>query len=159
MKIIIGDGIILYISKSYIKNINLKDRDVAEKFINKVIDIYKIDLSGYFDVKIYIDKYYGFLITIKKESNDYLSYFNDEINMNIEVIDDVFLYKVDDIYFLNSYLKSFVIYEFKGDIYLKIDNNSKLNMGVLIENSDIIFGNKVKEIIKKGTLIKKEVIT
>lgn len=159
MRIIIGDEIIIYLSKPYIKNVNLKDKLVAENFINKIKNKHKIQLFGYIDVKIYIDKLYGVVISIKKENLDYLDYFTDDISMNIEMIENTFLYKVDDIYLNKEILKYSEIYKYNKSLYLKIDKLSNIEIGKLIENSNIIYDNNAKEIIKKGKILKKEVIT
>lgn len=148
----------LYLSNMYIKNVDFKDRNLAEEYINKIIEIYKIDLCGFLDIKIYIDKFYGVVIFIKKDDGYYLDYFNDDITMNIEVIDSVFLYKTDDIYFIKDLFKFIEVLEYGGSFYIRPLKLSDLEIGELVENCDLIFGDIVSKILKNGKKVNAEVI-
>ena len=153
MKLIIDDDIDIYLSKPYLKNIDLNDIKVIKKIIKKINKKYDIDLYGFIEVKIYIDKNYGVIINIKKEELEYFDYFNDEIEMNIEIINDSFLYKINNIY-INSKIKT---YKYKDSLYISIDKIDNINLGKIIETSEIIYGDKAKKIIEKNNII--EVIT
>lgn len=158
MKIEFDDDMIIYLSNMYIKNVDFKDRNLAEEYINRIIEIYKIDLCGYLDIKIYIDKFYGAVILIKKDDGYYLDYFNDDITMNIEVIDSVFLYKTDDIYFIKDLFKYSEILEYDASFYIKPFKLSDLEIGKLVENCDLIFGDIVGKILNNGKKVNEEVI-
>ena len=153
MKLIIDDDIDIYLSKPYLKNIDLNDIKVIKNIIKKINKKYDIDLYGFIEVKIYIDKNYGVIINIKKEELEYFDYFNDEIEMNIEIINDSFLYKINNIY-INSKIKT---YKYKDSLYISIDKIDNINLGKIIETSEIIYGDKAKKIIEKNNII--EVIT
>ena len=158
MKLIVGDDIIIYLSKAYIKNININDKDDLIKLIKKINNKYNIELSGYLNINVYIDKNYGIIMNIKKEELEYLDYFND-IQMNIEVTDDSFLYKIDDILCIKKLLNDIVLYKYKDHFYLKIIKISDINLGKILEYCQLIYGKKARNIINKGIIIKPEVIT
>ena len=157
MKLNIGENIIIYLSKPYIKSLDLKDRKTIEKLIKKINYKYNIDLYGFIDVKIYTDINYGVIITINKEELEYIDYFNNDIEMNIEVIEDSFLYKIDDIFKVRN-LENYKVYKYKENIYLEANKISSIDLGILLENAEIIYGEDVKKIINKSKIIKPEVI-
>ena len=148
MKLIIDDDIDIYLNKLYLKNIDFNNTNTIKSIIKKLIKKYEIDLYGYIEVKIYVDSNYGVIINIKKEDTDYFDYFNDEIEMNIEIINDSFLYKINDIFEINQ-IKAKKIYKYMDNIYIYFDKIDNINLGKIIENSEIIYGDKAKKIIEK----------
>lgn len=160
MKLIIDENIVFFLNKIYLDNIDLKDESLIEKklikLINKIQKQYNIDLNGYYNVYIYKDKNYGLIIEMEKEKLDYLDYFNNQIELNIEIIEDTFLYKIDNIFTIDkTLLEKLIIYINKDEIYLKIKENiNDIELGQIIENSQIIYGNKAKSIKKQSKIIR-----
>ena len=152
MKLIIGNDIDIYLNKQYLKNIDINDTNTLKKIIKKINKKYNIDLYGYIEVKIYIDNNYGVIINIKKEELEYFDYFNDEIEMNIEIINDSFLYKINEIYDKEQ-IKNKKIYKQKDNLYINIDKIDNIDLGKIIETSEIIYGEKAKKIIEKNDII------
>lgn len=160
MKLIIDENIVFFLNKIYLDNVDIKDESLIEKklikLINKIQKQYNIDLNGYYNVYIYKDKNYGLIIEMEKEKLDYLDYFNNQIELNIEIIEDTFLYKIDNIFTINkTLLEKLIIYINKDEIYLKIKENiNDIELGQIIENSQIIYGNKAKSIKKQSKIIR-----
>ena len=160
MKLIIDENIVFFLNKIYLDNIDLKDENLIEKklikLINKIQKQYNIDINGYYNVYIYKDKNYGLIIEMEKEKLDYLDYFNNQIELNIEIIEDTFLYKTDNIFTIDkTLLEKLIIYINKDEIYLKIKENiNDIELGQIIENSQIIYGNKAKSIKKQSKIIR-----
>lgn len=160
MKLIIDENIVFFLNKIYLDNVNIKDESLIEKklikLINKIQKQYNIDLNGYYNVYIYKDKNYGLIIEMEKEKLDYLDYFNNQIELNIEIIEDTFLYKTDNIFTIDkTLLEKLIIYINKDEIYLKIKENiNDIELGQIIENSQIIYGNKAKSIKKQSKIIR-----
>ena len=160
MKLIIDENIVFFLNKIYLDNMDLKDENPIEKklikLINKIQKQYNIDLNGYYNVYIYKDKNYGLIIEMEKEKLDYLDYFNNQIELNIEIIEDTFLYKIDNIFTIDkTLLEKLIIYINKDEIYLKIKENiNDIELGQIIENSQIIYGNKAKSIKKQSKIIR-----
>ena len=160
MKLIIDENIVFFLNKIYLDNVDIKDESLIEKklikLINKIQKQYNIDLNGYYNVYIYKDKNYGLIIEMEKEKLDYLDYFNNQIELNIEIIEDTFLYKTDNIFTIDkTLLEKLIIYINKDEIYLKIKENiNDIELGQIIENSQIIYGNKAKLIKKQSKIIR-----
>lgn len=157
MKISCGDDIVIFLNKLYIKSLDLKDKCKLEILIKKVINQFNIDLNGFIDVKIYSDNNFG-IICVVNSCGDYFDYFSDDLNMNIEIINDTFLYKVNDIYSINDFITDFVVFKFKEGFYLKCLNINDYKLGVVLENADIIYGAEALKVLKNGANIKSEVI-
>ena len=125
----------------YIVYLYDNDKDI-KKIIKEVISdlekYYNISYSNY-DIRAYINKYYGIILEIKESNYEYF----DNININLKVLKDtLFLYEVDDPldYIDND------IYYYDNKFYISI---KKLDIN-LIENSNIIYGDYVYKIIGKG---------
>ena len=112
MKLIIDNNIVIFLGNFYIKNIDLKDYTQIEKIIHKILKNHAVEINGYYNIYIYKDKNYGLIIDMQKEDIEYLDYFNNQIEFNIEIIEDSFLYEVEDIFTLNKKIKNiFNIYK------------------------------------------------
>lgn len=159
--IIDENNIIVFLNQFFIKDMNFLDKNLLEdqfrKLFLKLKDIYNIEINGYYDINIYIDKYYGSILEIKKEEIEYLDYFDDQIDMRIIISKySIFLYKIIDIFEIpKDILKNSIIYKYQNNLYLelkkKIDN---IEMGKLLENSFLVYGVVSDKILKNGRKIK-----
>ncbi len=141
---------IIYLNKDY-KKINIKDKinienDFRELFLN-LRKNYNIKLVGYYNIYIYENKYYGLVIEIENEDLEYYDYFDDELDMKITILENqTFIYEI-----LNDskeILSKYNIIKNKDKLYVKLDNDiSNIEMGILLENSKIIYKDAV-DIIK-----------
>ena len=160
MKLIIDDNIVVFLDKVYLQSLDLNNQNVLEKklikLINKLQNKYRVDLNGYYNVFIYKDSNYGLIIDMQKQQLEYLDYFSNQIELNIEIIEDTFLYKTDNIFTIDkTLLEKLIIYINKDEIYLKIKENiNDIELGQIIENSQIIYGNKAKSIKKQSKIIR-----
>lgn len=160
MRLIIDENIVIFLDKIYLHTLDLTNQNIIEKklikLINKIQNKYNIDLNGYYNVFIYKDNNYGLIIDMQKEELEYLDYFNNQIELNIEVIEDSFLYKIEDIFWLNkSILNKCIIYKNGDTIYLKAkDNLNNFELGIILENGEIIYGKQANNIKKKSQIIK-----
>lgn len=155
MKIVIESGVTVYLNNFYIKTneINIK---YIDKIIKKISKKYNLDLDGYLKIIVHKDKNYGIIIEIERETIDYLDCFNIELESDIEIIDENFLYKIDDIFSIKD-IRKYRIYNYESEIYLEILENT--NIGPLIENSTVIYGEEIDKVKTKTKIIKPEVIT
>lgn len=141
---------IIYLNKDY-KKINIKDKinienDFRELFLN-LRKNYNIKLVGYYNIYIYENKYYGLVIEIENEDLEYYDYFDDELDMKITILENqTFIYEI-----LNDskeILSKYNIIKNKDKLYVKLDSDiSNIEMGILLENSKIIYKDAV-DIIK-----------
>ncbi len=157
MKLIIDNNIVIFLGNFYLKNYDLKDYNNIEKNLLKLLNKYSVDINGYYNVFIYHDKNYGLIIDMQKEDLEYLDYFNNQVELNIEIIEDSFLYEIEDILNINKdILINFTIY--KKNYHFYLETKEKINpikLGILLENSKIIYGKKAKKIKKDSKIITK----
>lgn len=134
----------IYIKKELINNIDFNNKNDLEKYLKKLFKIlknkYEIIIEGFYDITVYVDKYYGVVIHMEKDDVDYYDYYRNQVDMRIITIDTEFLYLVDDIpeYLLNKV--DVIIID--SQIYLKIKEElNKVEMMKLLEISKVVFDN------------------
>lgn len=130
---------IIFLSKEEIKNISPNDinkmKEYFIKLFTKIKNKYLSFKYGFYKLNIYLDKYYGGVIEIKNINSNYL--LSDEVEMTINIIDDNFLYLIDE-YKLDK--KYFDYYSYNNKLYAKIKCELSCDkMYNLLENSEIIF--------------------
>lgn len=154
---VINNKYIIYLNKFNINNIKLGKKDELEMSFKKLFKIlkqnYNIDISGYYSINVFIDKYYGAIIEIIKEEFEYLDYFDsyDTVAMRIKKYELDFLYQVDDYFLVKDFLNKLSVHTYNDNIYLKIIKKLSIKeFNQLLEMSEIIYNNqnKVKTISK-----------
>ena len=137
----------VYIVKSKIGNIDLTDKDKLEEYLKSLFSVlnnkYRMNIVGFYSVNIYIDKYYGVVIHMEKE--DYYSYYKNEVDMKINIIDTSFLYEVNDI--PHNLLNKIKIHIINSNMYLElISDIEESKMMHLIEHTNSILYDYCKQI-------------
>ena len=132
----------IYIKKDLIDNIDFKSKEDLEKYLKKLFKTlknkYNTKIEGFYEITVYIDKYYGVIFHLEKEDIDYYDYFKNQVDMRIITIDTEFLYLVDDIPF-NLLNKINILFK-NNNLYIKIQKDlTKLEMMNLLENSRIVY--------------------
>lgn len=132
----------IYIKKELIDNIDFNNKTDLEKYLKKLFKIlknkYDIVIEGFYDITVYIDKYYGVVIHLEKDDVEYYDYFKNQVDMRIITIDTDFLYLVDDI--PQNLLNKVDVIIIDKNIYLKIKENlSKVEMMKLLEISRVVY--------------------
>ena len=132
----------IYIKKELIDNIDFNSKDDLEKYLKRLFKTlknkYDIVIEGFYDITVYIDKYYGVIFHLEKDDVEYYDYFKNQVDMRIITIDTEFLYLVDDIPYdlvnkINVLIKD-------DNIYLKINEElSKVDMMNLLEISKVVY--------------------
>lgn len=157
IKIIDENNFIVFLNKYAYKDIDFtskRDLEVRLKdLFQKLNNYYNVKVYGYYNVSIFIDNNYGAILEMEKEDIDYMDYQDDQIDMRIIVINNTFLYLLDDI-LINDI--DGTIYKYRDKFYLRLNHDiNSIEMGRLLENSSIIY-NKTNDIIKYGTMLKKD---
>lgn len=159
MKLVVDNNITIYLGKFHFKAININDTNNIEKQVKKILNTlkktYNLELNGYYETVLYLDENYGLIIKMQKDDLDYLDYFVTALEINIKVKKTSFLYKVEDILNLNkNILKKFIIYKYKKNIYLSAKEKlTTADMGIILENSKVIFDEEIKKIKSKSQII------
>lgn len=158
MKVVSGENIVyLYLHKEDMTNIYIDDLEKLEDYFrtifHKLKNYYNVVISGFYDIDIYLDDYYGSVIEMKKELIDYYEMYENEVDMRIIIHNAEFLYKVEDYFSIEErLLKKIKFYKFKGHIYGKIiEQVSSVEMARLLENSEIIY--HTEDILKYGKVL------
>ena len=160
MKVIMNDDeIIVFLNKRYFVDLDFENEHSLEEQFKKIFQTltkdYNVENSGYYNIDIYKDNNYGLILKIIKEESEYYNYFTNQIDMNINIHKDDFLYEIDYISLDKKILKYVKTFKYKNKIYLKIIKDiDDITLGYIVEMSDILYGNKSLEILKIGKEVK-----
>ena len=118
-------------------------KSLVLKIMDKLSELYKIELSNSYSVNFYRNEYYGIIIEL---IDDNIKFLDDIVNIDLNVsLDKLFLYEIEDpleyidndVYFYN---KKYYISPKKYDI-------------TIFEKSNIIYDDIVYKIIGRGVKI------
>lgn len=160
MKIIVNDDInmIIFLNKIYLNQIDFEDKEKLEIYFRKLLktlkEFYKININGYYEINVYVDNNYGVILELKKEEIEYFNYYEDEVDMQLIVHNTVFLYEIEDYFWIEKELKNkILLYKYNKKIYMVINHNiNDILLGKIIENSNLKYKDNQK-IIKEKNLI------
>ncbi len=118
-------------------------KSLVLKIMDKLSELYKIELSNSYSVNFYRNEYYGIIIEL---IDDNIKFLDDIVNIDLNVsLDKLFLYEIEDpleyidndVYFYN---KKYYISPKKYDI-------------TIFEKSNVIYDDIVYKIIGRGVKI------
>lgn len=150
----------IYLNKYYLANLELDNKKCVEDYFKKIFlnlkDNHHLDIYGYYNINVYVNKQYGLVIDVFKLSNDYFKIPNNKVDMKITIDNDnKFLYEIDDYFFIMKYLNNIKnIYYKNGKYYLELKEEVTDSFYLyLMEHSHIIFDEYVDEILVSGIKI------
>ena len=133
---------------------NIYDHNEIKEFVQSLFDkiLKKYKLCGNIIFNIFLDKLYG-IIEIKKESDLLIKNLVDiKIKFNLNVS---FLYEIDYFYLIDNNVVNQNIYYYNDKFYLEIINDIKEEEYLkLLDNSLIIYNDKINDIIDYGIKLK-----
>lgn len=132
----------IYVKKYLIEGIDFSIKSDIEKYLKKLFKIlsnkYNIAVEGFYNITVYIDKYYGIVLHLEKEELDYYEYYKNQVDMRLVTVHTDFIYEVDDIPF--DILNKVKISNKNKNIYLTLKEKlTDLEMMKLVENSRIVY--------------------
>ena len=148
----------MILNKIYLNQIDFEDKEKLEIYFHKLLktlkEFYKININGYYEINVYVDNNYGVILELKKEEIEYFSYYEDEVDMQLIVHNTVFLYEIEDYFWIEKELKNkILLYKYNKKIYMVINHNvDDILLGKIIENSNLKYKDNQK-IIKEKNLI------
>ena len=156
MKIDVRDNnLIVFLNNKNILGIDFYNTRELEKYFRelffKLSDDYSFDLSGSYNIDVFIDR---FGVVLEIEPID--SYYDccDIVDMNITISKyKGFLYKSDCFIDVDC-----DVYLYDSSFYYEPLNVSFLDIGKLFENCDIVYGFDVYDIKRNGKLLSRFVI-
>lgn len=149
-----GDSIYLYIHREQMESIGVDNLEQLEDYFRKIFgqlkSYYHITIAGFYDIDIYIDKFYGSVIEMKKEPIDYYDMYENEVDMKITIHNTEFLYKLEDSFSIEKFLLKKMKYKlFRNTLYGKLEEDiSTIEFAKLLENSEIVY--HTEEILNYG---------
>lgn len=134
------DDLIVFLNKRNISSIDFSNNVELEDYFKKLFlglsNKYDIDFSGCYDIDVFLDKFYGAVIYIKKDDS-YFEYY-DSVDMNISVSKYCgFVYKVNDIC---KDFSSCNVYFYNDCFYLEPIDVDFYDIGFILESCEIIYG-------------------
>lgn len=141
-------GCSIFINKLFYNNLDYNNKDdivdIVKKYIIKLR--YKLNLSGFYKVKVYVNKYVGLFIDIYKLEE---IEFSNNIDLRVIVyLNEDVLFETYDYDLISNY-DSIKFYNNK--YYLKVDNN--INLNNIVEHGKYIYGKDVFKILNNGVFI------
>ena len=149
----------IFLNKHYIRDLNFDIKNDLESYFKnlflKLKRYYDINISGYYNIEVYIDDNYGLIMKLNKEEIEYYDYFDNQIDMRISIKNNKFLYSIMDPFIMNDILHhSIDVYLYKDRYYIDLmDSVDEKIMMKVIEFSDILFDDEV-DIVRNSKLIK-----
>lgn len=159
------DSLIVFLNKFYIEKNNFSLKNNLENYFKKIFkilnDCYSIEIIGYYNIRIYRDKIYGYVLEMNKEDLDFYNYYDTHIDMKITISNfDRFVFKLNSNSLLEKRLLNFCyLIKYDKDIYLIPKKTiTQYYLGNLIENCKIIYGSKAREILENSERINSKYI-
>lgn len=149
MKINVQDDcLIIYVNNKYLDLDEERLEDSLTNLLYKIKKIYNIPLNGYYDTEIYLNDYYGMIISMEKDDIEFIDYYDNQIDMRTSIKKVDFLYLIEDNYYFDLLKnKKIKLYLYKNKIYVQINQQIDDDlMNNIIEHSSIIY--KDTELIK-----------
>lgn len=150
----------IFLNKYYTKDLNIDNRELLENYFRRLFKSlnknFDFNISGYYNIKIHIDNFYGAIIELIKDDVDYFDYFINQVDMRILIEkNSCFLYNIKDYFFIDDSLKKKIkIYLYQNEMFLKINEElNEIELGKILENGTIIYGKQVDKISNKGQII------
>lgn len=167
MKIIrnFDEEITIYLNKMLEYDIDFSNTYELELYFKelflKLKKYYNISIKGYYNISVYIDSNYGVILDMKKLESEYLDFYDDQIDMKIQIFEDSeFLYEYEDIFDIPKNILSYInIYLYRNKTYIKINRRiDDIILNNIIEKSKDIIYEYTDCIIKNKNLIDTQTI-
>lgn len=148
IELVSKDSFNIFINIGYFKEVKFNDKDniidIVKDFILKMR--HKLKMSGFYKVKVYVNKKVGmFLDIIKIEDIE----FSNNIDLRVIVcLNEDIYFETDDYYILPNDIK---VRYFHGKYYVNV--NDVDNIYNILEFGRFIYGNQLKDIINKSKIL------
>lgn len=153
------EKIIVFLKGLATNNFDLKDEDKLEQYFKDLFlslkKRYDLEMNGYYNIDVYPDRYYGMILEIQNMDVDYYRYFS-TVDMKINVLkDSSFLYEIDYECLDKIDLSKCICYQQDDKLYLELNQDiSDITLGHILEYAHIIYGDKVKDVLKYSKKVK-----
>lgn len=150
------DNLIVFLNNRNIENIDFYNTRELEKYFRELFlkfnDEYGFDLSGSYNIDVYIDDKYGIILDIKPIDEAY--YDCDYVDMNITISKyKGFLYRIEGFVDIDCN-----VYFYEHSFYYEPLDVSFFDIGRVFENCEIVYGKEVYDIINYGSLLSNRLV-
>ena len=157
----LDDGkLIVFLNNLYLKKNSFSLKNNLEKYFKnlfiKLNEFYDIEIKGFYDINIYQDNLFGIVLELEKEDLDFYGFYDDHIDMKIRIMKkEKFIFQLDQFSMLNKTILDYCkIYKYKNKFYVVPKRTTDdINIGFILENSKIIYGEEAYRIINKASII------
>lgn len=157
----LDDGkLIVFLNNLYLKKNSFSLKNNLEKYFKslfiKLNEFYDIEIKGFYDINIYQDNLFGIILKLEKGDLDFYDFYDDHIDMKIRIMKkEKFVFKLDKFSMLNKEILDYCrIYQYNNSFYVIPKRTlNDINIGFILENSKIIYGEDAYKIINKAKLI------
>lgn len=154
------NNLTVYLNNKYLEKIKFDLKNNVEqqfkRLFIKIKNIYNIEMSGYYEVTVYLNDIYGMIIEIEKDDDEYVKLFGDTVDMKITFkFDSSIFYKLDE--YMSFDFDDYDLYYYNDSFYMELNNEVIFNYSQylnLLENSSIIYGNEIKKIKNQAIKVK-----
>lgn len=145
------DSYHIYINNKYFTFSNWNDKEEISKNVKELVfkldQIYHLQLSGFYKMKIYLNKLLGMMIEMEKLEDFGIKIKTIDLKIVIYLNND-FLIRVNDIEMIKNCPEIYML----DDLYYgKIEGLSEKEILFLTEWGTFIYGDELERIKKKGT--------
>lgn len=143
------NNLIVFLNSKSIDGLSFNEQNLEKYFRSLFFKLgdYGLEFSGSYDIDVYIADY-GMIVVVKSNGIDY---YDDIVTMNISISKyHGFLYKSD--FFIDVDCD---IYCYDGCFYYDPRDVDFIDIGILFENCEIIYGRMVHDIRFSGNVIDK----
>ena len=123
------NNIIVFLNKLKLKEKMIISSNYLEEYFRKLFQIlknkYNIEIGGYYSITLYQDNIYGVILDIKKDFEDYFDYYDNQVDMKIDIVkDSMILYRIDNYSILKEKTYEYInMYLYDNNIYIKPKKN------------------------------------
>lgn len=146
------NNLIVFLNKNEISDVDFFDKLKMESYFRDLfsrLNNYGYDFCGNYNISVFIDDFYGVVLEICKGEQDFYECY-DFIDMDINVSKyRNFLYKLD--YFIDGLDGKY--YSYNGSIFFEPGKVNFYDLGILIENGELIYGVQCMDIKKMGDVL------
>ena len=132
-----NEKFIIYVNKYYYSY----SKDTIKDFIMNILKIIKkkhnIDIYSLFKIICYKYDLYGMIMVINRKNDTFYKYAK-KTEIDIKIIDDIFLFEIDD-YFLNNKVDG-KLYIYNNKYYIELN---EYDLNIVEHINKIIFGDEV----------------
>ncbi len=145
----IDNNLIVFFNDKFFSNVNFSNKSHMEKYFmdlfSKLNENYNLGMCGSYNIDVFVDDKCGMVLKIVKDDIDYYDYYNDIVDIKVSISKfNKFLFKLNGD--IGKIINKCHVYLFDGDLYLEPYDVNFYELGVILENCELFYGNESYDI-------------